>query len=262
MPLPVDLPKLGLPPKPAIIRPAREMWRPPLRLRFDRAVLPGIVPILAQAAAGAFPVVEGSNTGAASGGTGTTNYSAPLPSSITSGELLLLFVAAGAGGARTVSVSGWSELFNSIGSGSLRRLACFYKVATGSEGASVTVSGSNSSFWASTCYRISGYQGTPEAGTIATGSSASPNPPSLSPSWGSAKTLWFAVAGKDAGGSSDFSGAPTNYDNIIQNGGTGSGNHAAIATARRELEASSDDPATFSISSNDWAANTVAVRPA
>jgi hypothetical protein len=47
MPLVADIPKLWLPPPPAIIRPARELWRPPVRLRFDQAFMPGITPVIA-----------------------------------------------------------------------------------------------------------------------------------------------------------------------------------------------------------------------
>jgi hypothetical protein len=249
------LPTLWLPSRPAIVEPAH-IVEPRL------AMLPGLVPAIAAAAFQTYPVVEGSNTGANAGGTGTSSYSAPLPSSITAGELLLLFVSAGAGAARTVTTpTNWSSLFNSIGAGSLRRFCGFYKFANGSEGASVTVAASANSFWSSTAYRISGYQGAPQAGTTATGSASNPDPPNLTPSWGSAKTLWIAAAGRDAGGASDFSASPANYSALIQNGGSGSANHSATASAYREFQAASENPGTFT-SNSDWAANTVAIRPA
>jgi hypothetical protein len=47
MPVAVDVPKLWLPPRPAIIRRARELWRPPVRLRLDQAFMPGITPVIA-----------------------------------------------------------------------------------------------------------------------------------------------------------------------------------------------------------------------
>jgi hypothetical protein len=225
-------------------------------------MLPGMVAAMGGAAFQTFPVVEGSNTGANAGGTGASNYSAPLPASITTGELLLLFVSAGAGAARTVTTpTGWSSLFNAIGAGSVRRFCCFHKIANGSEGASVSVSASANSFWSSTAYRISGFQGAPQAATTATGIASNPDPPSLAPSWGSAKTLWIAAAGRDAGGASDFSAPPANYSALIQNGGSGSANHSATASAYRELQGASENPGTFT-SNSDWAANTVAVRPA
>jgi hypothetical protein len=246
---------LWLPPKPAIIELLRVAH---LRL----AVLPGMTAAIAPGASTAFPVIEGSTTGANAGGTGASNYSAPLPASITTGELLLLFVSAGAGAARTVTTpTNWSALFNSIGAGSLRRFCGFYKFANGSEGASVTVAASANSFWSYTAYRISGYQGAPEAATTATGSASNPDPPNLTPSWGSAKTLWIAAAGRDAGGASDFSASPANYSALIQNGGSGSANHSATASAYREFQGASENPGTFT-SNSDWAANTVAIRPA
>jgi hypothetical protein len=253
--MPPPLPTLWLPPKPAIIEPARIAQR-------RVAMLPGMVMPIASGASTAFPVIEGSNTGANAGGTGASNYSAPLPASITAGELLLLFVSAGAGAARTVTTpTNWSSLFNAIGAGSVRRFCAFYNVANGSEGASVTVQASANSFWSSTAYRISGFQGAPEAATTATGTASNPDPPSLSPSWGSAKTLWIAAAGRDAGGASDFSASPANYSGLIQNGGSGSANHSATASAYREFQGASENPGTFT-SNSDWAANTVAIRPA
>jgi hypothetical protein len=84
--LPPPSPMLWLPPKPAIIE--------PLRIVHPRlAVLPGMMAAIAPGASTAFPVIEGSTTGANAGGTGAANYSAPLPASITAGELLLLFVS-------------------------------------------------------------------------------------------------------------------------------------------------------------------------
>jgi hypothetical protein len=253
--LPPPSPMLWLPPKPAVIEPLRVV-HPRL------AVLPGMVAAIAAAESQTFPVIEGSNTGANAGGTGNSSYSAPLPAGITAGELLLLFVSAGAGAARTVTTpTGWSSLFNAIGAGSVRRFCCFHKIANGSEGASVSVSASANSFWSSTAYRISGYQGAPEAATTATGSASNPDPPNLTPSWGSAKALWIAAAGRDAGGASDFLASPANYSALIQNGGSGSANHSATASAYREFQGASENPGTFT-SNSDWAANTVAIRPA
>lgn len=58
MPLAVDVPKLWLPPKPAIIRPARHVWRPPIRVRDPIAMLPGIIPVNAGGGGGPSKTLE------------------------------------------------------------------------------------------------------------------------------------------------------------------------------------------------------------
>ena len=45
--LAIDVPKLWLPPKPAIIRPARELWKSPVEYRLQEGFMPGITPVIA-----------------------------------------------------------------------------------------------------------------------------------------------------------------------------------------------------------------------
>lgn len=100
----------------------------------------------------------------------------------------------------------------------------------------------------------------PEIGTAATGASTLPNPPTLTPSWGAADTLWLVVAG--ASGAVTASAYPTNYTDGNDDA-TSSGTAASIASARRALNAATEDPGTFTISaSTNWVAQTLAVRPA
>ena len=209
-----------------------------------------------------FPVVEGTNQNATT--SVSSSIAVALPASIQAGELLIIFVSANNNAGVTFTTpSGWTQLYNVTGGGNMRRHACYYKVATGSEGASVTLTGSTNATFAANSYRISGYQGTPEAATPATGSSASPNPPSLTPSWGSAKTLWLAVAA-DISTSGTAPTAPTNFGSgITAQGNTFGANQCRTSSSRRELESTSEDPGTFTIgSSNQWIAATVAIRPA
>jgi hypothetical protein len=58
--------------------------------------------------------------------------------------------------------------------------------------------------------------------------------------------------------------APANYTGQITDAGIVAGvTLARTSSAQRELEAASDDPGTFALSASvQWAANTVAVRPA
>ena len=206
-----------------------------------------------------FPVVEATNTGFAT----LTNYAVPLPSGIVSGDLLLMLIGNAANAARsTTTPSGWTSLYSVVGPSTLRRGTCYYKVATGSEGSTQTVSANGSNRWATIAYRISGFQGAPEAPTPATGLSSSPNPPSLTPSWGAAKTLWLAVSYHVALGAF-VQGAPTDYTNVIQVVRLSSGSDSPrTASARRSFQGATEDPGEFSQSVTRWIAATIAIRPA
>jgi hypothetical protein len=232
------------------------------------SLLPGMFPAAvaarAQAAAPAFPQVVATNTGNLSSANAT--YNAPLPASIQAGDLLVVFIGCsnGTGGTTIGTPSGWTQLYTQAGGGNMRRHAAYYRVADGGEGATQAFTASNASIWASTACRITGYQGTPEAGTPATGNSTAPNPPSLTPSWGSAKTLWLAgMAATTASGGATTT-APASYTNQLTDVGTLAGlAFPRVSSAQRELEASPEDPGTFTLSATaQWVAGTVAVRPA
>ncbi|MBA7703577.1 hypothetical protein ES703_112363 [subsurface metagenome] len=113
---------------------------------------------------------------------------------------------------------------------------------------------------AHTSYRITNYSGIPEVEISSQGTGGSPNPPSLSPSWGALDTLWLACCGYDT--NLTVTAYPTNYTNG-RNDYADDAQGCGVGTARRELNASSEDPSAFTISSPEyWIANTVAVQPA
>jgi hypothetical protein len=203
-----------------------------------------------------FPTVAATSIGNV-GGSRVSSSSVNLPAGVVAGNLLIIVFACENNGAQPSTPTGWSLLsgptVNGIG------LTIFYKTAAGGE-TSVTVShGNNRTAW--TCYRISGWQGTPEVGTAATGSSTAPNPPSLTPSWGSTKTLWLATAA--LAGNSGTPTYPTNYTNGISDKSTQAGvGDARAMSAQRELAAVSEDPGAFTTTSGSWVAQTIAIRPA
>lgn len=260
--MPLDLPPgLWVPQKPAIIRASR-LPETPADARGIRMMPPlalglggSFASLLGSTAlTSSFPVVEATNISSTSG---SATQVVNLPAGISSGDLLLIFLGMQDG--RTINTpSGWTQLYNNNSDPSA---ACFYKVASGSEGASVSVTLSSSSIGGHTSYRISNYQGTPEAATLnGPTSSANPNPPSLTPSWGSAKTLWItATHNRNPSADPSVSSYPANTTNGIYGHVTGAG----MATAQRQLEASSWDPNTYTMSASvAWCANTVAIRPA
>lgn len=200
-----------------------------------------------------------------------------MPATVNSGDLLLVFMTRAkdtgvTGFAEGTADAGWVNKAGNTGTADPgMRVDCWAKLADGSEAggtASFTteISGDAGTCMTAHCYRVTvwfgdlaGVEGANVAAAIAT----TADPPSLTPSWGSAKTLWFAVAG---GGDDDATVSiyPTNYTNgvdTVSGGGTNAG--CEIGTARRELEATSDDPGTFTFSQSEQVvALTVAVRPA
>ena len=188
----------------------------------------------------------------------STSHTVNLPAGIEAGDLLLVFFASD--GYPTISFpAGWTQLFQTNSSFAVA-FGAWYRIADGGEGATITVTTPLGEMTAHTSYRITGYSGTPEAGTPAIGFSYYPNPPGLTPTWGAKDTLWFACEGNDY--TRPVTAYPTNYtdsrnDYCDQYSGCG------VGTARRELNAATEDPGTFTISLSDqWVANTVAIQPA
>jgi len=187
--------------------------------------------------------------------TSGTSHTVNLPSGIVAGNLLLVFFCAGEGSSPTITFpDGWTELFQTP-----NYINCtiggWYRVADGTEESTITVTTSSSEYSAHTSYRITGYAGVPECGNSTGGQSTKPNPPSLTPSWGAMDTLWFAVTGVE--NNYDVSSYPTNYTD-----GRLDGVVIRVATCRRELNASSEDPGVFTFSDSVyWVANTVAIGP-
>lgn len=206
-----------------------------------------------------FPVVESETT--SNEGSDTTSHTVSLPSGISDGDLLISIVITDGGSSGvTTFPAGWTKfvaqtVFNSM------NLSIAWRDADGTEGASITVTTSGSEQSAHITYRISGASDpttTPPEGSTATGLSTTPNPPSLSPSGGSDDYLWIAVGGIND--SITISSYPTNYtDGVSINSNTSGGRVASIA-ARRELNASSEDPGVFTLTTSEgWGSATVSI---
>lgn len=202
---------------------------------------------------GFFPVVQATSTGNSAGVRATTS-NVNLPSSVAAGEKLLVIFACERSAADPTTPAGWTLRSGPTASANVS-LTVFEMTAVGGE-TSVTVShGSNRTAW--TCYRISGWQGGAEAGTAATGTSTTPNPPSLTPSWGSASTLWLAVAALD-GATAAPSSYPSGYSGGISDY---SATTTRAMSAQKDSAAASEDPGTYTTTSGAWAAQTIAIRP-
>jgi len=189
-----------------------------------------------------------------------TNHVVNLPSNISAGDLLLVFFGYRGGGATVTFPNGWNKLFETSNGTSIT-YGAWYKVAAGTEGATITVTTNASVRSAHTSYRITDYDGVPEVGASATGSSTNPDPPNLSPTWGAKDTLWFTSCAYRDNGSTTIFAYSANYTNGRLDSLPGS-LVCGIGTARRELNADSENPSTFTLSASQaWVANTVAICP-
>jgi hypothetical protein len=201
----------------------------------------------------AYPTVESisSNNAALA-----ASHTVTLPTGITSGDYLLMWFAADK--AQTFTVTGWVEEFYddmerfSLGSGAG---ALFSRDADGTEGSTVSVGLSNSQEAAWYCWRISGHDTTTTleyANNAST--STNPDPPNLTPSWGSKDTLWLTCACID---NLAITAGPTSWTNFKAE----SNGDANIGTARLESTNTSENPGTFTSSSDDWITVTIGIQP-
>lgn len=195
-----------------------------------------------------------------------TSMSVLQVATVDAGDLLLNFVEVRNSGTWTPP-TGWTEFVAQVGGGGgVGELTGFYKIADGTEdGTSPTYTASTGTSAAWQAMRVTNWHGTtPPEATTASGDSSSANPPSLTPSWGADDTLWLAVAGHAAVSAAAFTAAPTNYLGFANNGASSGGAAVSVASCYRELNATSEDPGTFTAGGSNrfWAALTVAIRPA
>ena len=208
-----------------------------------------------------FPAVAGTAT--SSRASNVAADSVTLPASVASGDLVLVFHYSDGALTRTFP-SPWVEIKDALCSGSSCNIGVGYLIASGGE-TSVTVTKSVAERFTAISARITGWHGTtaPEISTGASGSSTTPDPDSVTASWGSDDNLFIAVNVFDnSAGAGVTSAWPTNYTGSnVQSPDITSAGRGAIGT--RDLAAASDDPGTFTISPTDqWWAGTVVVRPA
>jgi len=197
----------------------------------------------------AFPAVQTTSQTSTSA---TTSHVYPFPSGSVSGDLLII-VCEISGGIDYTSTPGFTAAATTrVESGGTRRLSMFYRRCDGTESGTVTFGTDANRSTNINFYRISGHHAStnPEGtSTIGTGSGAI-NPPSHTPSYGAEDTLWIACG---SGGAA--SAAPTSYGSLLVSAA------GFINSAQRNLNATSDDPGTFSVGSGTWAAATIAIRP-
>lgn len=214
----------------------------------------------------AFPAIQGTAT--TNGTTATTTPVVNLPTGIVSGETLLVLIRVASAGVIDWP-AGWTELFDDASDASNDQTAAAYRKADGTEGATITLSSASAKF-AALAWRINAAADptvtAPQFATLAVGTSANPNPGSLSPTGGAKDYLWLAVGGWEGEQTSPPGTFPASY--TLNQIGADSGIAGLVATncrvagAGRQLNAATEDPGTYTISaSDDWTATTIAVHP-
>jgi hypothetical protein len=213
----------------------------------------------------AFPAVQ--TTAESATTTASTSHTVTMPSGVAAGDFLLIL------GAQVTTtdftLAGWSELLNeNVNRGGL----VYAKIADGSEGASVTISSVGSTKPAWIAYRITGAADptvtAPTLSTVATGTSVNPNATTCNPGV-SADYLWisfYTLAGEEADDDTWTTSAPASYTNLLQKtaGTAGTNTSGVLASAERQLTASSEDAGSFTTVTsvnNTWRAFTIAIPP-
>jgi len=189
-----------------------------------------------------------------------TTHNITLPSGIVDGDLLIAILSLDGTNANPTWPVGWVELIDLISGNS--RLSIAYRDADGMEASTVDVPTSGNRKSCHTSYRIDTHDvaNPPEISTGATGASSTPDPDSLTPSGGADDYLWLVVAGNDD--EENYTAFPTSYtDGITLDSGSGSFG-STVASARKELNAASENPGVFTLDvSEQWAAATIAIYP-
>lgn len=209
----------------------------------------------------ASPTVAATNTSEET--TATSSHGVDLPAGVVSGNLIVSVFSSD--GDSTVSFpAGYTEFFELM-AGSRNTLSFAYRQADGGEGASFTVTTSADRQSAHVTYRITGHENpatqAPEASTGATETSldTNPDPDSITPTGGSKDYLFIAAHGHN--NDRTTTAFPTSYSNGLSEQGSGGG-ACGVASAERQLTATSEDPGTFTISAGaEWVAATIAIHP-
>ncbi len=210
-----------------------------------------------------FPSVAATNT-SIEDAADVTSHTVDLPATISSGDLLILIF--GHDGNVTVSwPAGYTEIHDAAAAADAAGIAIAYRQADGMEGTDITVTTSAGQKSAHVTYRITGHVDpstqAPEDSTGATGTSTIPDPDSLTPTSGSKDYLWIACGVANA--EPTMSSIPTDYTDGLHVAGAFEGGNCRVYSARRELNASSENPGTFTIgASSEWRAITLAIHPA
>lgn len=194
-------------------------------------------------------------------------YAVAFPSGIVAGDLALFMIAIPSTGtiAAPTNPSGMT-LLGSVTSGLDLRLSVYYKAWAGSESGEFTgdLTGSGMDYTAM-AIRISDRQGNPEWVTASNTGTSSPDPDSISPSWGAAsQSLIFAFAATyGTPTDSVVSAYPYTGNNNSQLVDSIVRDQTTLSICTKNVRATSENPGAFTLAGSCNAIyGTIAVRAA
>lgn len=192
-----------------------------------------------------------------------TNHTFDLKTGMTNGNLAIIFWGGGGiDSSPNFACPGWSVLEDQIVAFGSGHFGIAAKIVDGTEGATLTCTTDLAETGTSISIEITGINTTTavEDCNGINGSTAAPDPEDCNPSqWDVEDTLWIAAAYID--GPVTFSAFPSGFTLNQVNGTNVSSGDIAIAM-RNETSASVNPPAFTVSSSGNWAAVTLAIRPA
>lgn len=194
----------------------------------------------------AFPQVINSATSGAT----ATSLNVTMPASLVAGRLLLMFSSYSIGA--NPSPSGWTQLFSLSRSDGSVSIGAHVKIATGSDTATISIGVSTNI--AAIVYQIDDWSGSLSEvlAAVSANNITTVDPPNLAVPLAD-DYLWFAVAHSIG----NLTAGPTNYTDYLERvQGT-----SQLATARRALNASAENPGLFVGTATNPLAGTVAVPP-
>lgn len=227
----------------------------------------GAFPVPTVTGSTAFPVVEAVTEGALT--TAGTSHAVTLPASGVSTDLYLIIMDIGSTSATFNALTDWTEILDESAANGLK---IWWYTGTGVP-SDPTFTSSGSTRDARIAYRISGADKTitPQIGTTATGTSVSPDPPSVTPTAGTVKdylSIAFAgMAGEEADDDTWANTPPTDWTpsppRQVSCGTVGTNLGGLITAAERQITTGSAiDPGTFNVDvSAAWRAQQVLVHP-
>jgi len=198
--------------------------------------------------------------------TAGTSHVVNLPSGAT-GNLFIAVMDKGSTAATVNSLTGWNELLDE---NSANGLYIAWKSCDGTEGATTTFTLSASTRGAWIVYEISGHidpaTQPPQIGTTSSGSSTTPDPPSVSVTGGSKDILTIACFGRGGEEADDdtwVTSAPSGFTGLLQKacGTAGTNLGGMISTAHLQETTATANPGTFTCATGAWRAQTIVVHP-
>ncbi len=178
----------------------------------------------------------------------STNHAVTMPTTVNANDLLLCFLTFDSGDPVSATPTGWTAIRSD-------RQNVYAKKAVGDEDSTtVNFTTGTTEQGAAHVRRYSGWSEdiTQILGTFTeSGNTNAPDPPSHTAAEGAQDNVWVAAVGS-FDDQANVSSPMANYGNLTSTvGGSGANVSGSVASCDRQLNASVEDPAAFSLSTSD-----------